>query len=54
MSLLTRPRDEKELTGLVYSLTSRPHDDATAWYLSPAALGGAVLAGTVLLNVAFW
>ncbi len=29
VSLMTKPRDEKELVGLVYSLTEKPHDDAT-------------------------
>jgi SSS family solute:Na+ symporter len=54
VSLLTRPRPEKELVGLVYSLTPRPSEAEHAWYARPAAIGVAVLAVTLLLNFAFW
>jgi SSS family solute:Na+ symporter len=53
-SLMTRPRPDKELVGLVYSLTERPRDARLAWYLRPAVLGVLVLAGTALLNVVFF
>jgi SSS family solute:Na+ symporter len=54
VSLLTRPRDDRELVGLVYSLTEKPRDSALAWYQRPAVLGVLVLAATALLNVVFF
>jgi SSS family solute:Na+ symporter len=54
VSLITRARPEKELVGLVYSLTPRPSDEGQAWYARPAALGTAVLAAVLLLNLLFW
>ena len=54
VSLATRPRPEGELTGLVYSLTPRPRDEGTAWYLRPALVGVLVLCVTVLLNIIFY
>jgi SSS family solute:Na+ symporter len=54
VSLLTRPRDERELAGLVYSLTERPRDARLAWYRRPAVLGAAVLAATMMLNLVFF
>jgi SSS family solute:Na+ symporter len=53
VSLMTRPRDDRELVGLVYSLTEKPRDSALAWYQRPAVLGVIVLAATALLNVVF-
>jgi solute:Na+ symporter, SSS family len=54
--LLTRPaKTDADLRGLVYSLTPRVRDDATAqWYARPLTLGAMVLAVTVVLNVIFW
>jgi SSS family solute:Na+ symporter len=54
VSLVTRPRPDAELTGLVYSLTPRQNDGETTWYLRPAVLGVIVLAGVALLNVIFY
>jgi solute:Na+ symporter, SSS family len=53
ISLATRPRDEQELVGLVYSLTQRPSEEHLPWYLRPASLGVAVLSLAVILNVIF-
>jgi SSS family solute:Na+ symporter len=53
VSLLTRPRPEAELEGLVYSLTPKPKDSIAPWYAKPAVLAGLVLAGCVILNVLF-
>jgi SSS family solute:Na+ symporter len=52
VSLLTKPRDERELAGLVHSLTPRPAQPAP-WYARPAVLGGGVLAGCIVLNLIF-
>jgi len=50
-SLITKPREERELVGLVYSLTERPRDEQLPWYRRPAILGVVVLVATALLNV---
>jgi solute:Na+ symporter, SSS family len=52
MSLATAPRDERELKGLVYSLTERIRESG-AWYERPAFLGVIVLALLVALNLIF-
>jgi SSS family solute:Na+ symporter len=54
VSLVTRKRDEKELAGLVYSLTERPKEGHLSWYQRPATLGVIVLLMTVVLNIIFW
>src|SRR5438552_7094808 len=54
VSLITRARDEKELVGLVYSLTERPKEAQLAWYQRPAVLGVIVLSMTLVLNIIFW
>jgi SSS family solute:Na+ symporter len=54
VSLLTRPRADKELVGLVYSLTEKPKEDLLVWYKRPAFLGVIVLAGALVLNIVFW
>ena len=54
ISLLTRPRDERSLVGLVYALTPREAAQETAWYSRPGPLGIAVLAAMILLNLWFW
>jgi SSS family solute:Na+ symporter len=53
VSLLTRARPEKELAGLVYSLTERPRESHLPWYMRPAALAVVVLLVTLVLNVIF-
>jgi SSS family solute:Na+ symporter len=54
ISLMTAPRDDRELVGLVYSLTERPKDEGGAWYARPAVLGVVVLVMAVALNALFW
>jgi solute:Na+ symporter, SSS family len=53
VSLLTRAHEEKELAGLVYSLTERPREHDLRWYQRPVVLAVAVLAATGLLNIVF-
>ncbi len=53
ISLVTRPREETELVGLVYSLTPKPLDTGLLWYQKPAALAILVLAMLVVLNLVF-
>jgi SSS family solute:Na+ symporter len=54
VSLITQPRPEKDLVGLVYSLTPRLRATDQAWYARPAVLGAGVLAATLILNLLFW
>jgi SSS family solute:Na+ symporter len=54
VSLMTRPRPEHELVGLVSSLTRRIDESTTAWYLRPGFLGLLVLTAAAALNVIFW
>jgi SSS family solute:Na+ symporter len=54
VSLITKPRQESELVGLVYSMTDRPKEENVAWYKRPAVLGLIVLGLTLLLNIVFW
>jgi solute:Na+ symporter, SSS family len=53
VSLLTRAHEEKELVGLVYSLTERPTKQGLPWYQRPVVLATVVLAATALLNIVF-
>jgi SSS family solute:Na+ symporter len=52
VSLLTAPRAEGELKGLVYSLTERIRESG-AWYERPAFLGVIVVALLIALNLIF-
>jgi SSS family solute:Na+ symporter len=54
VSLLTRPRPDGDLKGLVYSLTDRPKDVGLSWYQKPAVLAVVVLTVLVALNWIFW
>jgi SSS family solute:Na+ symporter len=54
VSLATRPREETELVGLVYSLTERPKEERLPWYQRPPILGMIVLLMTLALNIIFW
>src|SRR5438552_12592419 len=54
ISLATRPRDQEELKGLVYSLTPRPAQENMKWYLKPGWLAVFVLVATAVLNFIFW
>jgi len=54
VSLMTKPREDRELAGLVYSLTERPHDERLPWYRRPAIVGLLVIAGTFALNLVFF
>ena len=53
VSLVTAPRPESELVGLVYSLTPRPVETHLTWYQKPASLAIAVLVLLVALNLVF-
>jgi SSS family solute:Na+ symporter len=53
ISLMTRPRTEESLVGLVYSLTPRTGGRGGPWYLSPVVLGIIMLIGVIALNIIF-
>jgi SSS family solute:Na+ symporter len=53
VSLMTRPRAESELVGLVYSLTPKPAEHHLEWYQKPATLAWCVLGLLVVLNLVF-
>jgi solute:Na+ symporter, SSS family len=53
ISLVTKPRPEPELVGLVYSLTPKPVETHLSWYQKPATLAVAVLAILIVLNLVF-
>jgi SSS family solute:Na+ symporter len=53
ISMVTRPRPDDELRGLVYSLTPRPKDESRTWTERPAVFAGIVLAMTAVLNLVF-
>ncbi|HKG34077.1 MAG TPA: sodium/solute symporter, partial [Gemmatimonadales bacterium] len=56
VTLVTRPRPDAELRGLVYSLTPRAGstDAQLTWYHRPAVLAAFVLVATLVLNLIFW
>ena len=54
ISLLTKPREQSELRGLVYSLTEKPSEEHLIWYKRPVTLAVVVLALTLVLNILFW
>jgi SSS family solute:Na+ symporter len=59
VSLVTSPKPESELRGLVYSLTPKSdfHDEGQgrlAWFEQPTKLAGIGLVAVVALNILFW
>ncbi len=54
VSLSTRARPDRELVGLVYSLTEIPKDERLEWYQRPVVLGAIVLGVALVLNIIFW
>jgi SSS family solute:Na+ symporter len=55
LTLLTKQKkSEKDLYGLVYSLTPRTVEDGVAWYNRPAGLAVVVGVICVILSIIFW
>jgi SSS family solute:Na+ symporter len=54
VSLLTRPKPESELVGLVYGATDIPREDRVPLYERPAFWAIAVTAVFAVLNIYFW
>jgi SSS family solute:Na+ symporter len=53
VSLMTKPHEEADLKGLVYSLTEKPTEGHLKWYARPATLAIIVLGLTLFLNILF-
>jgi len=53
VSLVTAPRTDQEMEGLVYGLTKIRHDEGVVWYQRPATLAVVVLILVILLNIWF-
>ena len=59
VTMVTQPRVESELRGLVYSLTPKAdfHDEnegVLSWYQQPVKLAGVGLVLVIILNILFW
>jgi len=54
VSMLSKPKPESELRGLVYSLTEKARDTGVVWYKRVTVVGAIVLLLTVVLNIIFW
>lgn len=54
VSLMTKPKPEEELKGLVYSLTEKPKYAENKWYQRVSVLGILLLVITVILNIIFF
>ena len=53
ISLCTKPRPEKELVGLVYSLTPKPVEHHMAWYARPSYIAVGLIVMMIGLNLIF-
>jgi solute:Na+ symporter, SSS family len=53
VSLMTKPRPEPELVGLVYSLTPKPVEHTMTWWSRPSTLAVGLIVLLVALNIIF-
>lgn len=51
VSLVTKPKPDEELKGLVYSLTPRMKDETVGFFKNPITLGVIVLVATLIINL---
>jgi SSS family solute:Na+ symporter len=54
VSLVTQPKPDSEMRGLVWGLTEQKEAVEETWYKKPWVLAVIVLAITVALNIYFW
>jgi SSS family solute:Na+ symporter len=54
VSLLTRPKPESELVGLVYGCTEIPSEGHLPWWQRPIFWAGVIMAAFVALQIIFW
>jgi SSS family solute:Na+ symporter len=54
VTLVTKPRPDSELVGLVYSLTPRAAEEHASWLHRPLFWGMVALVILVILQIIFW
>ena len=54
VTLVTKPRPDEELQGLVYSLTDVAHEERTSWFHRPLLWGMVSLVALLVLQFIFW
>jgi len=54
VSLLTKPKTDEELTGLVYGATDIPSEGDLLWFHKPIFWAGLVAIALIVCNVIFW
>jgi SSS family solute:Na+ symporter len=54
VTLVTEPKPDEQLEGLVYSLTEVPREEHTSWWHRPLFWGIAAMAVLVVLQIIFW
>ena len=54
VTLVTKPRPDQELAGLVYSLTPIKHEEHTTWWHRPLVWGIVAIVVLVILQIIFW
>jgi len=54
VTLVTKPRADEELRGLVYSLTDVAHEEHTSWFHRPLLWGVVSLVALLVLQFIFW
>jgi SSS family solute:Na+ symporter len=54
VSFLTKPKPDAELTGLVYGLTTIPHEERVSVFHRPVFWAVVVGAVFVILQIIFW
>jgi SSS family solute:Na+ symporter len=54
VTLITKPKPDAELVGLVYSLTEVPHEEYTTLFHKPVFWAVVSLAVFVVLQIIFW
>jgi solute:Na+ symporter, SSS family len=54
VTLVTKPKPDQELVGLVYSLTPLAHEEHTSFWHRPVVWGSGALILLVILQIIFW
>jgi SSS family solute:Na+ symporter len=54
VSLMTKPKPDAELTGLVYGLTAIPHEEHVSLFHSPTFWAVVTGLAFVILQIIFW
>jgi SSS family solute:Na+ symporter len=54
VSYMTKPRQDSELTGLVYGVTTIPHETEVPFYQRPVFWAVVISVVFVVLNIIFW